>query len=228
MDQSSVFHRPDPPAMPPDLSRRDALKSLTGLGAVLTASRALHAAEGTVSPPAPVASASGPLQSTCFWCFKPMPLEDLARAARAMGLASIELLDPPEWEIVRRHGLTCAIANGPTSIADGLNRLENHARFVPAFHARIAEAAAAGIASVICFSGNRNGLADEQGLENCVAGAKQIVGAAEKAGVTVCLELLNSRINHPDYQCDRTAWGVEVVRRVGSERFKLLYDIYHM
>src|SRR6185369_3757756 len=99
---------------------------------------------------------------------------------------------------------------------------------VPAFRQRLHECAAAGVPNVVCFSGNRRGQSDEEGLEICAEGYKQIVGAAEKAGVTLCLELLNSKIDHPDYQCDHTAWGVELCKRVGSERFKLLYDIYHM
>jgi len=166
--------------------------------------------------------------SVCRWCYQDIPLADLARAARALGLESIELLDPADWPVVQAHGLTCAIANGTTTIAEGFNRLEHHPRFVPSMIERIAACAAAGLPSVICFSGERRGLSDAQGLENCVAGLRQIVGAAEKHGVTVCMELLNSRVDHPDYMCDRTAWGAELVRRVGSERFKLLYDIYHL
>jgi hydroxypyruvate isomerase len=215
--------------MPRFLSRRDALKSLAGAGAAVALAGRVRAADtAPASSSAPMNTTPPIRQSVCQWCFKKIPLEDLARSAKEIGLASIELLGPADWEVVRRHGLTCAIANGPSTIPDGFNRVENHAKLVPAFHERIAEAAAAGIPSVICFSGNRRGLGDEQGLENCAAGLKQIMAAAEKAGVTICMELLNSRVNHPDYQCDRTPWGVELVKRVGSERFKLLYDIYHM
>jgi hydroxypyruvate isomerase len=166
--------------------------------------------------------------SVCRWCYPRIPLETLAAAARDLGLESIELLDPPDWPTVRQAGLTCAMANGTTTIADGFNRRENHAKYVPSMIERIRACAGAGLPNVICFSGNRAGLPDELGLENCAAGLKQIVGAAERAGVTVCMELLNSKVDHRDYQCDHTAWGVELVSRVGSERFKLLYDIYHM
>jgi hydroxypyruvate isomerase len=214
--------------MPRAVSRRDALKSFASAGVAAALSARLHAADTAPAQPPMTPSTPSIRQSVCQWCFKKIPLEDLARAARGIGLESIELLGPADWAVVRRHGLTVALANGPSTIADGFNRLENHAKLAPAFHERIAEAAAAGIPSVICFSGNRRGLADEQGLENCVVGLKQIMAAAEKAGVTICMELLNSRVTHPDYQCDRTAWGVELVKRVGSERFKLLYDIYHM
>ena len=166
--------------------------------------------------------------SVCRWCYPDIPLETLARAARGLGLESIELLDPADWPILKKHGLTCAMANGATTIRDGLNRIENHAKQVPSMIERIKACANAGLPNVVCFSGNRAGLADEQGLAHCAIGLAQIVGTAEKAGVTVCMELLNSKVDHPDYMCDHTAWGAELCRRVGSERFKLLYDIYHM
>lgn len=166
--------------------------------------------------------------SVCKWCYPKIPLADLARAGSKFGLQSIELLGPKEWPVLKEFGLTCAIANGPSTIPDGFNRRENHAKLIPAFHERIKECADAGVPSVICFSGNRRGQSDEEGLEICTEGIKKIVGEAERLGVTVCMELLNSRLNHKDYQCDRSAWGVELCKRVGSERFKLLYDIYHM
>ena len=166
--------------------------------------------------------------SVCRWCYPDLPLEKLAQAASGLGLDSIELLDPPDWPVLAKYGLTCAMANGTMTIQDGLNRLENHARQVPTMIERIKACAAAGLPNVICFSGNRAGLADEAGLANCATGLRQIIGAAEKAGVTVCMELLNSKVDHLDYMCDHTAWGVELCQRVGSERFKLLYDIYHM
>ncbi len=166
--------------------------------------------------------------SVCRWCYRQIPLATLASAARGMGLASVELLNPDEWPVVRAYGLTCAMANGTMSIPKGLNRLEHHAALVPSMVERIRACADAGVPNVICFSGNRAGLPDEQGLENCAVGLRGMMRAAEQHGVTVCMELLNSKRNHPDYMCDRTAWGVELVRRVGSERFKLLYDIYHM
>jgi hydroxypyruvate isomerase len=120
------------------------------------------------------------------------------------------------------------MANGTTTIPKGFNRLEHHREHVPSMLERIHACADAGLPNVICFSGNRAGMSEEEGLDNCVVGLKQIVGEAEKSGVTICMELLNSKVDHRDYMCDRTAWGVELVKRVGSERFKLLYDIYHM
>ncbi|MGH7943741.1 MAG: hydroxypyruvate isomerase family protein [Opitutaceae bacterium] len=166
--------------------------------------------------------------SVSHWCFPGISLADLAMAARTMSIESIELLEPEDWRVVERAGLTCAMARSPDTIADSFNRRENHDRLVPAFHERIIACARARLPNLICFSGNRGGQSDEEGLEICAEGIKQIVGVAEREKVTLCMELLNSKVDHPDYQCDHTAWGVELCRRVDSGRFKLLYDIYHM
>lgn len=149
-------------------------------------------------------------------------------AAKAMGITSIDLLGPDDWPILAKHDLMCAMADGPMSIPEGFNKVEHHERLVAAYKERIPQVARAGYPNLICFSGNRGGLSDEEGLENCVVGLQQIIGDAERHGVTVCMELLNSKVDHTDYQCDYTVWGVELVDRVGSDRFKLLYDIYHM
>ncbi|HSE44100.1 MAG TPA: TIM barrel protein [Gemmatimonadales bacterium] len=167
-------------------------------------------------------------QSVCRWCYDPMPLEELCRNAAAIGLASVELLDEAEWPVVRRFGLTCAMANGPGSIEDGWNRPDLHDRLVAGAERLLSLAAAAGVPNLIVFSGNRGGLSDADGIANCASGLSRITPVAERVGVTLCLELLNSRVDHRDYQCDHTSWGVEVLKRVGSPRLKLLYDIYHM
>ncbi|MDX2187185.1 MAG: TIM barrel protein [Opitutaceae bacterium] len=208
-----------------NISRRSALRVAAGSAlAVGTGLSTLDAAAEKLQ-----VGDSGPFRhSLCRWCFSKIPLPELAARAKALGFESIELLDPAEWPVVREAGLACAVANGTTDISIGFNRLENHARFVPSMSERLVAAARAGIPNVIVFSGNRNGISEEEGLENCAKGLRQIVGTAEKEKVTIVMELLNSRVNHPDYQCDRTSWGVELVKRVGSERFKLLYDIYHM
>lgn len=166
--------------------------------------------------------------SVSQWCFPNIPLPEFARAVKAMGIESVELLEPPEWPVVRQGGIACALGRGPDTITDSFNRRENHARLVPAFRERLRAAAAAGVPNLVCFSGNRRGQSDEEGLEICAEGFRQIAGDAERAGVTLCIELLNSKADHPDYQCDRTAWGVELCRRVNSTRVKLLFDIYHM
>jgi hydroxypyruvate isomerase len=211
------------------ISRRKALHTLVSAAALATLP-AVRATEPDTRPSRlPMPDPSSPIHhSVCRWCYSKIPLDELARAAKELGLESVELLDPAEWPVVRKRGLTCAMANGTTTIPNGLNRIENHAAMVPSMSERIQACANAGIPNVICFSGNRHGLPDEKGLENCALALRQIVPAAEKHGVTVCMELLNSKVNHPDYMCDHTAWGVELVKRVGSDRFKLLYDIYHM
>ena len=172
-------------------------------------------------------------QSVCRWCFGQLKLDDLCAAGRDMGLVAIDLLNPDEFATVKAHGLVCGMVNNPTidglgGITRGFNRLEHHDKLVPAYEQRLQETADAGFERLICFSGNRDGLADDQGLANCETGLKRLVARAEKLRVTLCMELLNSKRTHKDYQCDHVAWGVELVRRVSSERFKLLYDIYHM
>ncbi len=204
------------------LTRREALQSLAAGLALSALPRSGSAAE------TPAASGGSFHHSVCKWCYRDIPLAEFAAAVKGFGLESVDLLNPEEWPVVQQLGLTCAMANGTTTITKGMNRLEHHAVYVPSMIERIKLCAAAGLPNVILFSGNRGGMSDEQGLENCAIGLKQLMGEAEKRGVTVCMELLNSKVNHKDYMCDRTPWGVELCKRVGSERFKLLYDIYHM
>ena len=167
-------------------------------------------------------------QSVCRWCYGKIPLEKLAAEAAKIGYKSIELLRPEEYKVIKPLGLTCAMLNGTGSIDNCLNRKENHERCEKELRQAIEFAAAEGLPSVICFSGNRKGMADDEGLANCLAGLKRIVGFAEEKKVTICMELLNSKRDHKDYLCDRTSWGVELAKKVGSPRFQLLYDIYHM
>jgi hydroxypyruvate isomerase len=202
-------------------SRRSVLGSL-GVGAAFVGLPKMSLAQGEKK-------ARGNIkQSVCRWCYGKLTLEQLSEAARKIGLRSIELIGPDEFKTVKAYGLTCAMARGAGTIESGLNRIENHERLEQQLRNDIDFAAAAKIPNVICFSGNRKGMPDDEGLKNCVAGAKRLVGYAEKMGVTVCMELLNSKVNHKDYMCDHTSWGAELVRQVGSPRFKLLYDIYHM
>jgi len=170
--------------------------------------------------------------SVCKWCYQDLSVEELARGARDIGLASVELLGPADWPTLAKYDLICAMANPPGDVGkhltQGFNNRAHHEWLVPGYIAHIPKVANAGYPNLICFSGNRDGLDDEEGLENCVVGLQQIVPTAEQHGVTLCMELLNSKVDHPGYMADHTAWGVELVERVGSERFKLLYDIYHM
>jgi hydroxypyruvate isomerase len=160
-------------------------------------------------------------------------VDALAAAAARLGLASVELLEPDEWAVARAHGLTCAMGYAPagdprTRLTAGWNREAHHAWLLPGYERGLALAAAAGVPNVICFSGNRAGRSDAAGLAACAEGLRALMPTAERLGVTVCMELLNSKVDHPDYQCDRTRWGVALVERVGSPRFRLLYDVYHM
>jgi len=166
--------------------------------------------------------------SVCLWCYRMKPAE-MAPIARDLGLAGIDLVAPDDFPVLKEHGLLCTMTSGVWGgIPKGLNRREHHEPILKSLRELIDASAGYGFPNVICFSGNRAGLSDEEGLKTCAEGLKQIVGYAEQKRVTVIMELLNSRVNHPDYQCDRTEWGVELCRAVGSERFKLLYDIYHM
>ena len=169
-------------------------------------------------------------QSVCRWCYKGISLDDLCIAAKRIGLQSVEILPLSDLPTLQKHGLINAMITGvPGDIQKGLNRTENHASGSQhSSRRRFRKWRRPVCPNVICFSGNRGGMSDDQGLDNCAAGVKRFIGIAEKNNVTVCMELLNSKVNHPDYMCDHSAWGVELCRRVGSERFKLLYDIYHM
>jgi hydroxypyruvate isomerase len=169
-------------------------------------------------------------QSLAWWCFHRggMTPERFFSEAARIGYAAVELLGEDLWPVARDHGLVIASAGGHKSLTDGLNRREAHDRIETEINASLEKAVRFGIPNLIVFSGNRGGLDDETGIENTAAGLRRVAKAAEDAGVNLVLELLNSKVNHKDYQCDRTAWGVKVCETVGSPRVKLLYDIYHM
>jgi hydroxypyruvate isomerase len=167
--------------------------------------------------------------SVCQWCYGSIPLEDFAKSAKEIGLKSIELLGPDQWAIVQKYGLTCAMANvTDLGLNKGFNDPSLHEKLLKDFSAYIPKAADAGLKSVICFSGNTNGLSSEQGLENCARGLEPVLKVAQKYNITLNMELLNSKVDHKDYQCDHTEWGVKLCEKLGSPNFKLLYDIYHM
>lgn len=154
-------------------------------------------------------------------------LEKAASVLKSLGIKGVDLLGPDQWGPLREHGLICTMTRSH-ALTKGLNHRENHAECLAKLREAIDATAAAGYPNVITFSGNRNGISDEEGAKNCIEALKQVAGLAEEKKVTICMELLNSKLNHKDYQCDRTAWGAGVVKAVGSERVKLLYDIYHM
>jgi hydroxypyruvate isomerase len=165
-----------------------------------------------------------------WWSFadRGVAAGDLIRAVAAMGYDGIELAEETLWPAIAEAGLAIVSHRGHGPIESGLNRLENHDGIEAEILSNLELAQRWSIPLLICFSGNREGLADEAGIENTVLGLSRVAGPAEDAGVTLVLELLNSKIDHPDYQCDHTAWGLEVIARVGSDRVRLLYDIYHM
>lgn len=206
------------------ISRRDALAAT---GAVL--------AGGALAPRASQTS-SGPVvhkgrlkQSVSRWCYSSFSLPDLCAALRGMGLTAIDLLEETEWEIAKDHGLVCSMAyGGAGTISDGLNLRANHDAIVESLKRSIPKAGKLGWPNVITFFGNRRGTSDAEAISACVAGLDRVKGLAEDHGVTLCVELLNSKVDHPDYQGDRTWFGREVVRSVDSPRVRLLYDIYHM
>jgi hydroxypyruvate isomerase len=168
-------------------------------------------------------------QAVCQWCYPHIPVDQLAEYARKIGLLGVDLLQPDEYEIPRRYGLVCTMGYaGGGDIGKALNRVENHAVIEQGFRLNIPRAAKAGVPNVITFSGSRGGMPDEEDARNTIAGLNRVKKIAEDYGVTICLELLNSKVNHPDYMCDHTAWGVRVMQGVNSPNVKLLYDIYHM
>jgi hydroxypyruvate isomerase len=168
-------------------------------------------------------------QSVTRWTYRSIPLPDFCRAVADMGLTAIDLLEEPDWSIVRGFGLVCSMGYaGGGSIADGLNVKANHAAIVSNFARLIPRAEAERVPNVITFFGNRRGMSDREAMDNCVEGLNRVKGMAEDHGVTICVELLNSKIDHKDYQGDHTAFGADIMKAVASPRVKLLYDIYHM
>jgi hydroxypyruvate isomerase len=168
-------------------------------------------------------------QSVSRWCYAKIPLDELAAYAASIGLKGVDLLQPEEYEVPRRHGLICTMGYaGGGEIASALNRTENHAAIEEALRTNIPRAAKAGVPNVITFSGNRGGMSDEEGARNTIAGLNRVKKIGEDHGVNICIELLNSKRDHKDYMCDHTTWGVRVVQEVNSPNVKLLYDIYHM
>lgn len=167
--------------------------------------------------------------SVCQWCYSDIPLEKLCEAAKGMGIKSIDLLKPEEWSIAQKYGLTCAMAYASGfGLSKGFSDVSMHSLLLKDYTTNIPKAAEAGLKNVICFSGNANGLSYKQGVENCAKGLEPVLKIATANNITMCMELLNSKVDHKDYQCDHTEWGVKLCEKLGSPNFKLLYDIYHM
>jgi len=213
--------------MKPELSRRSAIKNIVAGTAALGASATLPAfaladhkntmLKGNVN------------HSVCRWCFGGVDLDTLCIEAKKIGIKAIDLVGPEDWATLKKHGLDSSLCNGAElSIDDGWNEPKFHAELIKRYTEMIPKVAEAGYKQLICFSGAKRGKDNETGWKNCVEGLKQIIPVAEKHKVILVMELLNSKVDHRDYQCDNTPWGVELCKRLGSENFKLLYDIYHM
>jgi hydroxypyruvate isomerase len=168
--------------------------------------------------------------SVCQWTYNFLPLDELCQVVKKIGFSAIDLIAPKDWPILQKYGIYSSMCyiNGKVSLTEGFSDKKFHEQLIKEYHEVIPLMVKAGYKNVICFSGNRNGMDDETGLKNCAEGIKQFIGLAEKNNVMVQMELLNSKVNHKDYMCDKTPWGVELVKRIGSPNFKLLYDIYHM
>ena len=210
-----------------DNSRRAAIKNIiAGTAAVTTGGMSAAASTSTIT----FKKLKGNINhSVCRWTYASLTLDELCTAANKIGLRGIDLVGPKDWPVLQKYGLYSSMCNGAEiNLVDGFNDTQFHPKLIERYTEHIELVSKAGYKNLICFSGNRRGMDDETGLKNCAEGLKQLVGHAEKNNVILVMELLNSKVNHKDYMCDKSKWGVELCKAVGSENFKLLYDIYHM
>ncbi|MFQ6035744.1 MAG: TIM barrel protein [Sedimentisphaerales bacterium] len=208
------------------LSRRSFVRNTSLMAAGTLAGALIPKALGAAANVERIVKIGRINQSVCRWCYRQFSLDELCTIAKKMGLKAIDLLRPNDFPTVKKHGLVCSMIS-THSLRKGMNNKDNHAECIAKLRESIDAAAESGFPNVISFSGNRDGIADCLGIENAVEGFKQIVGYAEKKKVNICIEYLNSKVNHKGYMFDNMAWGVEVCKRVGSQRLKILYDIYH-
>lgn len=209
-------------------SRRTAVKNLLGGAALLTASPLISSFD-KVQKNSYSALKQNINHSACRWCYDSIPMEEFCAAAKKIGLKGIDLVGPKDWPTLKKYGLFSSMCNGAEiNLEDGFNDKKFHAQLIKNYSEMIPRVAEAGYKNLICFSGSRRGIDDETGWNNCAEALKKLTPIAEKHNVILVMELLNSKVDHKDYQCDKSAWGIELCKRVGSENFKLLYDIYHM
>ncbi len=217
--------------MSTNVNRRKLIKQvLTGSAAIATGAVLPSNILAAVKNQATTYALKGNINhSACRWCYSDIPTESLAKSFKQLGMVGMDLVGPSEWKILKDNGLTSTMCNGAEiSLTEGFNTIQYHDKLVKNYIEHINYVADAGYTNLICFSGSRRGMDDETGLNNCVTGLKKIMALAEKRGVVIQMELLNSRVDHKDYMCDRSSWGVELCKRLGSPNFKLLFDIYHM
>ena len=208
-------------------SRRSLLKNLAlGASAIITAPAISFASDKSNKK----LKLKGNINhSVCRWTFSLLSLDELCNTVKKIGFSAIDLIGPKEWPILKAHDVYSSMCNGAEiSLTKGWNDKQYHSTLIKNYSDHIELVSAAGYKNLICFTGSRNGMDDETGFKNCMEGLKQILPLAEKKGVTIIMELLNSKIDHKDYMCDKSKWGVELCKKISSENFKLLYDIYHM
>ena len=207
-------------------TRREALKQLALSTAAMTTVSSLSSASTTGED----SKLKGNIHhSVCRWTFNFLPVEALCKLVKKIGFSAIDLVGPADWPMLKQYDIYSSMCNGAEiNLVDGWNYKEFHSTLIKKYTEHIDLVAKAGYKNLICFSGSRRGMDDETGLKNCVEGLKNIMSLAEKNNVIIQMELLNSKVDHKDYMCDKTPWGVELVKRIGSPNFKLLYDIYHM
>ncbi|HEV8285004.1 MAG TPA: TIM barrel protein [Chitinophagaceae bacterium] len=207
-------------------NRREALKHLALSSIAMSTASSLFAAENMDETYKLKGNVN---HSVCWWTYNFFPLDQLCQTVKKIGFNAIDLVGPKDWPTLQKYGIYSSMCNGAEiNLVDGWAHKEFHSTLIKNYTEHIELVAKAGYKNLICFSGNRRGMDDETGLKNCTEGLKQVIGLAEKNNVMVQMELLNSKVNHKDYMCDKTPWGVELVKRIGSPNFKLLYDIYHM
>jgi hydroxypyruvate isomerase len=217
--------------MPGKSTRRTAIKNFVTGTAALAAGGGILSSFTASSPSEKNIKLKGNINhSVCRWCYSSIPLDDLCKAVKEIGFSAIDLVGPADWPILQQYGIyssMCYIA-GDVSLTKGFNNPLYHNGLIKSFTEVIPMMVKAGYKDVICFSGSRDGMDEETGLKNCTDALKKVLPLAEKNGITIQMELLNSKVDHKDYMCDNHKWGVELCKRIGSENFKLLYDIYHM
>lgn len=215
--------------LPMKNSRRKLIKNIAGGVATLSISPLLPSFTTSADNSHRMNFKGNINHSVCRWCYGSIPFEEFCASVQSMGVKAIDLVGPSDWPTLKKYGLYSSMCNGAElNLVDGFNDRKFHDQLIKNYTDIIPKMQKEGYVNVICFSGSRRGIDDETGLKNCEEGIKKLLPLAEKHKVTICMELLNSKINHKDYQCDRSAWGIELVKRVGSDHFRLLYDIYHM
>ncbi len=211
-------------------NRREALKKIATGAAAVSAGAFLSSYTNEENDNGPLKLKGNINHSVCKWTYNFLPLEELCATVKKIGFSSIDLLTPKEWPVAKANGIHCSMCytGGKISLTEGWNNKDFHSWLIKDFEEAIPLVSQAGYKNLICFSGNRKGMDDQTGMKNCAEGLKKIMSLAEKNGVIIQMELFNSKVDHKDYMCDKSAWGIELCKKIGSPNFQLLYDIYHM